>query len=87
VTGLPAGAVITEMYVDGTSWKEIGMLNTQYKNWDMDIFYANSTSIQVKYLTSGSNGQVSLPIRDRSEEEDQEFEYLSTTHKKNISTQ
>ena len=86
VNGLPPGAIITEMYVDNT-WKEIGMLNTQYKNWDMDIFYANSANIQVRYLTNGSSGQVSLPIRDRTEEEDQEFEYLGTRRKKNISTQ
>ena len=83
VDGLPPGAIITEMYVDG-SWKELGMLNSQYKNWDLDIFYANSANIQVKYITNGSSGTVSIPTRSRTTQEDQEFQYLNTIMKKNI---
>lgn len=72
VTNIPNNAIITEF--DG---KEIGMMNNQYKNWDIDIFYSDSNSIPVKYITSTSNGTTNLPIRDRTIDEDAEFEELS----------
>ncbi len=62
-----------------------GWVMSQYKNWDLDIFYATSSNIQVKYITSSnlSGTTASLPIRTRTTLEDQAFEYLST-YGKNI---
>ena len=71
VSSIPQGAIITEF--DG---KEIGMMNDQYKNWDLDIFYSNSPSISVTYVINGSTGTANLPIRARTVAEDAEFEKL-----------
>ena len=84
VIALPPGSIITEILTIDGKWEEIGMMNSQYKNWDLDIFYATSSNIQVKYITSAnpSGTTASLPIRVRNTLEDQEFEYLSTRGKK-----
>ena len=78
-TGLPSGAVITEIETN-EGFKEIGVLDSQYKNWDLDMFYSPYTTVNVRYVTPGGQLEGPVTMRFRTSQEDNSF--VGFHHKK-----
>lgn len=79
---IPAWAVISQIKVDG-EFKEIGILDHQYKDFAFDIYYCEENEIGCKWFnwTDDVEFETVLPLRERLDEEDYMFIQFSTLQK------
>ena len=82
VQNIPQNYIVEQIQTSNNEFKTIGILNSQYKDFDLDIFYGNY-SINVKWLDGSETNinESSLPLRDRSDDEDKMFIGLGLNYK------
>lgn len=86
VGNIPLYSIVNELEVNG-SYKTIGTLNSQYKNYDLDVFYGDKTQgLNVRWLNGSDDNIVeeNLPLRERTDAEDEQLISLSTIYKKHL---
>ena len=75
-SGIASGSIITEIETS-EGFKEIGVLDTQYKQWDLDIFYTANPTVTIRYVTPTGIQEGPVNLRFRTNAEDQSFVALS----------
>ena len=68
---IPINTIVHKIEIDGL-YKTIGCLNSQYKDYDLDVFYGNpQVGLNVKWLQGSDSNIVTstLPLRERKDSE------------------
>ena len=83
VGSIPIYSIVHKIEINGL-YKTIGCLNSQYKDYDLDVFYGNpQVGLNVKWLQGSDSNIVTstLPLRERKDSENDLFISLSMNYK------